>query len=392
MLCYPDYSRCILNIVSSILKYYRLPYEYEPLPALDRLMSKFYKNIVFVVFDGMGTNMLEHNLARGEFLRKNYRADVTSVFPSTTASAMTSYYSGVSPNEHGWLGWSLFFKEFCRTIDVFTNTDTYTKQPVAMANAAAFVMPYETIFKSISQTTALKVQPFTISQSKVIIPEKGCIRKTAEKFERVCELIKLICDSEQNTFTYVQWCSPDDTAHRTGCFSKETSEQMRSLSGLLAETAKNVTDTLFIISADHGMIDIENEYFIDRMPDISSCLVLPPFVESRAASFFVKADRRTDFERAFASAMGHEFLLLTHKDVFAKKLLGLGASHPKTIDFVGDYFACALSTSGIRYRTLNTRPKAMNKANHGGLTEQEMTVPLIVAETPVSKQYKRVLI
>ena len=33
--------------------------------------------------------------------------------------------------------------------------------------------------------------------------------------------------------------------------------------------------------------------------------------------------------------------------------------------------------------------KIMNKANHGGLTEQEMTVPLIVAATKQTKEYKQ---
>ena len=179
MLSYPDYNCSILNIVSSIMKYYRRPYEYSSLPKLDAKLEKFYKNIVLIVLDGMGTDMLESDLRSDEFLRKNFVQNVTSVFPSTTASAMTSYYTGVSPNEHGWLGWSLFFKEFCRTIDVFTNVDTYTKQPAATLNAAEFVMPYETIFESISESIIGEVQPFTISQSKVNISGKGHIHKTA---------------------------------------------------------------------------------------------------------------------------------------------------------------------------------------------------------------------
>ena len=378
MLCYPDYSRCIINIVSSIMKYYRLPFEYETLPALDKALSKYYRNVVLIVLDGMGTDMLEHNLAGGEFLRRNYVQNLTSVYPSTTAAAMTSYYTGVSPNEHGWLGWSLFFKEFCRTIDVFPNTDTYTQQSVSMSNAAEFIMPYETVFRSISEANNVKVQPFTITQNKISIPEKGCIRKVAEKFERACELIKLICTSGQDTFTYVQWCSPDDTAHRTGCYSDETTDKLRSISKLLSDTAKELTDTLFIISADHGMIDIDNELFIDRIPDINDCLVIPPFIESRAASFFVKNDRKTDFERAFAANMGHDFLLMPKHDVFAKNLLGLGNPHPKTNDFIGDYLAVA--TGSVSIESAPSENHDVFKAAHAGLTRDEMNVPLIAAE------------
>ena len=389
MLCYPDYSRSIISVISSIMNYYRAPYEYPTVPALDKHLSKFYKNVVLIVLDGMGHDMLEHDLPSNSFLRSNCVSKLSSVFPSTTASAMTSFYTGVSPNEHAWLGWSLFFKEFCRTIDVFTNLDPYTKQPAAISSAAEFIMPYETIYRSIANSIIGEVQPFTISQSKVKIAENGNIHKTADKFDTVCELIGKICATNQNTFTYVQWCSPDDTAHRTGCYSDETKEKLADINRKLEALYKSVTDTLFIVTADHGMIDISDEILIDRIPEINDCLVLPPFIESRAMSFFVKSDRRTDCERAFTILLGQDFLLLSRREVFDKKLLGGGKTHKKTLDFIGDYFACAISDIGLRYRTMNAKPKIMNKANHGGLTEQEMTVPLIVAATKQTKEYKQ---
>lgn len=110
MLCYPDYSRSIISVISSIMNYYRAPYEYPTVPVLDKHLSNFYKNIVLIVLDGMGHDMLEHDLPSNSFLRSSCVSKLSSVFPSTTASAMTSFYTGVSPNEHAWLGWSLFFK------------------------------------------------------------------------------------------------------------------------------------------------------------------------------------------------------------------------------------------------------------------------------------------
>ncbi|MDE7278962.1 MAG: alkaline phosphatase family protein, partial [Oscillospiraceae bacterium] len=98
MLSYPDYTRCPVNIISSIRKYYRAPNVYPTLPKLDSHLSKFYKNIVLIVLDGMGTDMMERNLSPMSFLRRNFTENLTSVFPSTTAAAMTSYYTGLTPN------------------------------------------------------------------------------------------------------------------------------------------------------------------------------------------------------------------------------------------------------------------------------------------------------
>lgn len=389
MLSYPDYSRCPLNIISSILKYYRKPSAYPSLHKLDAELNKFYKNVVLIVFDGMGTDMLERNLPKSNFLRKHRVDNLTSVFPSTTAAAMTSYYTGVSPNEHGWLGWSLYFKEFCRAIDIFTNVDSYTKTPISKLSAAEFVMPYETIYREISESIIGDIQTYTIAPPGVNIYGDGNFHKTADKFERVTELIKLICAVEQNTFTYVQWNSPDDTAHREGCYSDRVTDKLTALSSHIEELGSSLTDTLIIVTADHGMVDITEEIRIDQIPEIADCLVVPPFVESRAAACYVKYDRRTDFERACHNYFCNDFMLFSRNDIIAKGILGKGKSHPKTIDFIGDYMLCAIGSKSIRYQTLNEKPKTPPKANHGGLTDEEMIIPLIVVPTKQTKEYKQ---
>ncbi len=389
MLYYPDYTKCPVNVIASIRKYYRAHTNYPSIPKLDKALDKFYKNVVLIVLDGMGKAMLERDLPDNSFLRKNHVDDLTSVFPSTTAAAMTSYYTGVSPKEHGWLGWSLFFKEFCRMVDVFPNTDSYTGVPVSNLNAAHFVMPYETIYKDILNSIIGEVQPFTIAQPGIYIPENGNFHKVADKFERVVELVKMICNTPQNTFTFVEWNSPDDVAHRSGCYSEETSECLLNLNYRIKELCEGLTDTLVIVSADHGLIDISEEIRIDQIKEISECLVLPPFVENRAAACYVKYDRKTDFERAVHNYLGNDFLLLSRNDVLSKNILGGGEPHPKTIDFIGDYMICAIGSKSIRYQPLNAKPKRMNKAAHGGFTDEEMVVPLIIIPTKQTKEYKQ---
>ena len=131
MLAYPNYDKSLISIISSVKAYYRTPYAYPTVTELDNELKNGYKNVVLIVLSGMGTEMLERNVPSSDFLRKNMRGSLSSVYPSATASAMISYYTGLSPNEHAWLGWSLFFKEFCRMIDVMTNLDSYTNLPIS---------------------------------------------------------------------------------------------------------------------------------------------------------------------------------------------------------------------------------------------------------------------
>src|SRR5690606_13638681 len=68
------------------------------------------RNIVFLIVDGLGDGYLQRRGAGGALASKR-RAAITSVFPSTTASAITTSYTGCTPLEHGLTGWFTYFGE-----------------------------------------------------------------------------------------------------------------------------------------------------------------------------------------------------------------------------------------------------------------------------------------
>ena len=144
-----DYSNCLVNLANSIEKKFGAETTAETLPLADKYLSKKYKNVVVLLLDAMGISILEKHLKEEGFFRSHLAGEYNSVYPPTTVAATTSLLSGLYPNEHGWLGRKLFFKEFCRTIDIVTNTDAYTKGAVTRMSAARFVMPHEYIFSDI---------------------------------------------------------------------------------------------------------------------------------------------------------------------------------------------------------------------------------------------------
>ena len=97
-LVYPNYEHSILNLINSILKYYNVKTNYNGLNTLSNIFKKEYKNVVLLVLDGMGENFLEIADNNGFFM-KNKIDNITSVFPSTTTAAMTTFYSGKPPIE-----------------------------------------------------------------------------------------------------------------------------------------------------------------------------------------------------------------------------------------------------------------------------------------------------
>jgi hypothetical protein len=78
------------------------------LTALSTQSISEARNVVLFIVDGLGDNFLMRRGAGGELARRR-RAAITSVFPPTTASAITTSYTGCTPLEHGLTGWFTYF-------------------------------------------------------------------------------------------------------------------------------------------------------------------------------------------------------------------------------------------------------------------------------------------
>ena len=89
------------------------------LPELDILLRKNYKNVVVMLSDGMGTSILKKHLLADAFLIRYLQTTISSVFPATTTAATVTMESGLSPIEHGRLGWRLYFDEVGTNVDIF---------------------------------------------------------------------------------------------------------------------------------------------------------------------------------------------------------------------------------------------------------------------------------
>ena len=127
----PDYSNCGLNVASSVLRHFGAPCSHPTHPDVDALLGrKQYKNIVVMLFDGLGMATIADHLPKDSFLASHIARQMTAVFPSTTVAATTSIESGDSPCEHGWLGWSMYFYQIDRMVDVFVNLDSWTGKPM----------------------------------------------------------------------------------------------------------------------------------------------------------------------------------------------------------------------------------------------------------------------
>ncbi|WP_059756303.1 alkaline phosphatase family protein [Thiobacillus denitrificans] len=105
----PDYhGGGIVNLMSSIATVLGGNSPYAPLAALPPAALAGARHLVLLVVDGLGHDYL---LGRDGCLRQHLRGQMTSVFPSTTASAIPTFLTGLAPQQHGLTGWHMYFRE-----------------------------------------------------------------------------------------------------------------------------------------------------------------------------------------------------------------------------------------------------------------------------------------
>ena len=377
----PDYNHSILNTITSILKYYNIETNHNSLGILDnRLNSKKYRNIVFIILDGLGEHILK-NISPNGFFSHNEIDCVTSVFPSTTAAALTTYYSGKPPYETGWIAWSQYFKEYGRSIDMLSHNESYTGEPIKDPVLDVFktIVNYEPVFERIEKASP-NVKAYEIMPSYAERKSKRTL--TADTVDELIDNIELLCENPNDKFIMAYCDNPDGILHKFGTDSLEAKDFVLNIETLLQQMCDNLSDdTLVIISADHGHLNIENPHSILDFPELLECLYMPVSLESRTITFWVKDDMKQTFEKRFNELLKDEFMLLT-KDEFVNKkhLLGYGTIHPKVNEFLGDYIAISISNSILNIANYLTEGKKIKKSSHCGLTKEEMEVPLIVIE------------
>lgn len=360
---FPNYKASILNIPNTLLEYYGIEPHHETLALLKPYLAE-KKHIMLILLDGMGMNIL-NNLNPDSYLRKHVITPLTSVYPPTTVAATTSVLSGLTPYEHGHVGWTQYNRfEDCHTV-VFQNKDFYDDTHHLQIDFKNTYLKYETILEKIQ-----KKHPNLLV--KKLFPDFDP-EGYAQFPDMVDELIRI--SQTKSSFTYTYWTEPDYTIHDFGTHNDTVKDKLIALNDQIERLHQSVSkDCLIMVIADHGLIDVQGINLIHH-PILEHCSKLPS-LEPRSTAFYVKTGQNEAFEKSFQMYFGQYFKLYTQQQVLDLDILGSGQMHPLLTDFIGDY----LAISEQKYM-FNIKETSSFKAHHAGMHPDEMWVPLILLET-----------
>lgn len=274
--------------------------------------------------------------------------------------------SGEYPFTHGWLGWSVYFDELGRAVDIYRDTDSYTGEHID----STFVrkrLPFNAYYENTKNYEVNTIFPVYVKDG--IAKANYWYDTTKEMFEK----IKNCCLKEGKQFIYSYCNQPDSTMHDYGVSSKETKTVIDEITELMEELNHSLKDTLIIITSDHGHIDIDGYVEIYKDKKILDCLARPMTLEPRATSFKIKEEKKEDFKRIFKEHYGKEFKLF-EVDYLIKKGV-FGPVNEKNRELLGDYISVCKTNKQFLFS--DSHPKF--KGHHTSLTK-EMLVPLIIID------------
>jgi hypothetical protein len=340
------------------------------LPGSDR--------VVVLLVDGLGMAALLGHAAETPFLTSMlatpWSRRITTVFPSTTPIALTSFGTGLTPGEHGITGLSVRLPtgQLVNTLAMPSQTDMRALQP------------RPTVFEraGASGIAVTRVGPKAFDrQGLTEAALRGGEYASAESpGERVAATAAAVRLSDR-ALAYVYYGELDAAGHRQGCTTDAWRAELVHVDSLVEQLASWLPPgTTLVVTSDHGMLDVP----ADHRWDVATTPALDDGVETvsgdlRGIQVHTEPGATEQVLVAWRATLGDAFWVVPQDEAVAAGVYG-----PAVADHVrgrlGDLLAVAVRDHVVVDSRLLPPSLLSLVGMHGGLTDAELGVPLLVQQ------------
>jgi predicted AlkP superfamily pyrophosphatase or phosphodiesterase len=362
--------------------------------------------VVLFLMDGFGWRFFER-FQEASFLKKVTRLGkvekLIAQFPSTTAAQLTTLHTGMPVGEHGVFEW-IYYEPMVDAIIaplLFSFGGTAlrdTLRPTGVKPRRLF--PENTLYLQLAQqsvtSTIFQHREYTPSSFGDVIfsGAKAIGYKTLpEALVNLAEALEKPSASKEYFVLYNE--KIDSVCHEYGPDSPQTDAEIQvflaTMEAILLKSIKgNHRRILFLLTADHGQseTDPQTTIYLNRDPRFEG---IDKFLRiNRQGSLIVPAGSARDFFLYIRPGMMEEAqAFLTSRlegQAEVRKVADLGAEgyfgpkmSPKFIERAGDLVILPYRYESVWWYEKNKYEQRYH-GHHGGLTPQEMEIPMITWE------------
>lgn len=324
---------------------------------------------VLVLCDGLGHYQLSNRLGHAPFLRKMLAQSpdpIHTVTPSTTSAALTALGTGLMPGATGVAGYSMRDPsgQVFNLIDWNGPTSPlqWQTQPTLAERLAEagerlnVIQPKEYVGSGLTLSAWRGSRP---------VPATSLDDRVTRAIEESQRGEKLV---------YLYWGDIDRAGHKYGWHSTRWIEELERFDAGMARLASSLgPDTLLVITADHGMVDVTERIDITNRENLSREVDVCAGEERALHLYTAQAD---EVAARWRDYLGRRAEVYTRSELAANGLLGPLSSWARSV--IGDVMVFPLGTLGIGdSRTMS--PGALSlRGLHGSITPHERDIPLLM--------------
>lgn len=240
----PRYGRgCLSDVVAALCAPSGAAPEWVPAPARGA------ERVVLLLLDGLGWNQM---LARRHLLPvlSAFVGDaVTSVVPSTTATALTSLTTGLDPASHGLVGWRMLMGDTVMNVLRWVDDDGVDLRRRHEPGLVQSCPPFLGMKVPVLSRAELEGTGFTAAHLAGTIPRGWRLSSS------IPVGIRSALD-DGHTFVYAYYDGIDKVAHERG-FGPYYDAELAHVDRLVGDILDALPpDVVLVVTADHGQVHV----------------------------------------------------------------------------------------------------------------------------------------
>ena len=399
-LCLPDYAGgSVVNLAVSVARAAGFePSDGPPLapplrPALDPFHGgRSEGTTVLLVVDGFGSGDLERWASGGGGVASRWKAGaapLTTVFPSTTTSALTSISTGVPPGRHGLVGYRQYLPRFGLVADMLKMTAAGLpgqEQIIGPRWRPGDVSGTPTMFARGLRGVALTRDRFKGTGFTRLLYDGAEFVGYATATDLAYELLGILERPRPPAVVYLYWDELDTIHHLKGPTPALASLELERVATLLAHVARHLSPrrrrrTTLIATGDHGQVAAtrDGRLLLHEVPGLVELLTRPLSGDRRAGFLAVRPGKAAAVRRCLERFLPPGSRMIPMAAALRSGLFGDPPYHPELELRLGDLLVLVPSPYGLAFLPPGVEPPTRHLFGaHGGLEAEEMTVPRVV--------------
>ena len=340
------------------------------------------KRVVVIMVDGLGWNQLKSHVGHAPFLRSLFAEGrkLGTGFPSTTATSLSSLATGVTPGEHGMLGYDVVDPARRRVVNQLggwpsdLNPEAWQTRPTVFEKVAEHGIHVATV--SIPMFAKSALTRASLRGPKFVAANQPLARARATH---------TVFESQRNALVYTYFNELDKTGHKFGVDSSQWRDTLEELDYVIKSLVSRLPEeTTVLITGDHGMVDVPESQRIDysRYPELVDGVELTSGEPRGVQLTFAPGTDETSrvkVKHAWHKEFGSKAWILTRQEAIDRGYFG--PITPEHEARLGDLMILAAESIAF-YDGRRVAPMAFEMVGqHGSLTSGERYVPLLVHRT-----------